>query len=266
MSRQEVTIVFSDVHLGIPACNKTKFLQFVDMLAANPPGRLVIAGDLLDLWRRSNVQVLTENRDVLAKLFGIDTHIDYIIGNHDYAIWDIAERTRGDVEWPSDFSICKNLRFTCDHHSYFVTHGYDLDVAATMEGMPLETYEAFAAAMCRADNSLGGLASLFWDAIAISGSGISKVRKMGSTKPHDDIEYREIYDVAGSGAAHLLLGAHPKDRLIYAHTHWSYINKAGTVANTGSWCTEAGVPMHNTYVEITPRKMSLKTFPGWPFT
>ena len=256
------TIIISDVHLGTAICNRVAFQEFVTWLATNPPDRLIIAGDLLDFWRRSNAQVLTENREVLAQLFSIDCQIDYLPGNHDYAIWDIADRTSKDVSW-QDFSIAKDLRFECGSHTYYVTHGYDLDVAVTMEGLPLKTYEAFAAAMCRADNSLGGLASLLWDAVSISGSGISRVRQMGSAKPHDDIEYRDIYDVAVSGAAHLVLGAHPRDRIVFGHTHWPFCT--GNVANTGSWCTEAGVPQHNTYLDITPKKMVLKTFPGWPF-
>lgn len=260
MSRPDRIIIFSDVHLSAAICNQDAFRAFVSWLAQDPPDRLVIAGDLLDLWRRSNAQVLTENREVLAQLFGIDTRIDYIAGNHDYAIWDVADRNGKDVLWPGDFRIVRDLRFCCGDHSYYVTHGYDLDVAVTMEGLPLKTYEAFAAAMCRADNSLGGLASLLWDAVSISGSGISRVRQMGSAKPHDDIEYRDIYDVAVSGAAHLVLGAHPRDRLVFGHTHWPFCS--GTVANTGSWCTEAGVPLHNTYIEITPKKMVLQEVLG----
>lgn len=262
MSRQDRIIIISDVHLGTTICNQIAFRQFVSWLARNPPDRLVIAGDLLDLWRRSNARVLTENREVLAQLFGIDCEIDYVIGNHDYGIWDIADRNGKDVLWPGDFRIVRDLRFSCGSHTYYVTHGYDLDVAVTMEGMPLRTYEAFAAAMCRADDTLGGLASLLWDAVSISGAGISRVRKMGSAKPHDDIEYRDIYDVAISGAAHLLLGAHPRDRIILGHTHWPFCT--GTVANTGSWCTEAGVPQHNTYIEVTKKGMQLKVFPEAP--
>lgn len=263
MTRLDRVVVVSDMHLGIPACNRFAIQQFVEWLAADPPGRLVLLGDIVDLWRRSNGKVLTENREVLAKLFSVDCQIDYVPGNHDFEIWDVADRTGKDVLWPGDFTISKDLRITMDGHTYYMTHGYDLDVAVTMEGMPIRTYEAFAAAMCRADDTLGGLASLLWDAVAISGSGISWIRQMGRPKP--DMEYRDIYDVAMSGAAHLLLGAHPKDRLIYGHTHWPCINKAGNVANTGSWCTEAGVRVHNTYLEITPKGMSLKTFPGWPF-
>ncbi|PKG31678.1 metallophosphoesterase [Methanoregula sp.] len=190
MVRDSRTVIFSDVHLGTTICNRVAFRQFVSWLASDPPDRLVIAGDLLDFWRRSNAQVLVENREDLAQLFGIDCEIDYVIGNHDYAIWDIADRNGKDVLWPGDFRIVRDLRFSCGSHSYYVTHGYDLDVAVTMEGLPLKNYEAFAAAMCRADDTLGGLASLLWDAVSISGSGISWIRQMVAAKPRGDDEYR----------------------------------------------------------------------------
>jgi len=254
------TILFSDVHQGTPACNRYAFGKFVDWLARDPPDRLGILGDLVDFWRRNNAKVLIENKEVLNKLFGIDCKIDYIVGNHDYAIWDIADRHAKDVLWPGDFAISKDLRFECGGETYYCTHGYDLDVAITMEGLPLEVYEAFAAAQCRAGDGLGSLASLLWDGISLAGSGVSKLIKTGSSQPHDDIEYQDIYDVLTSGTAHLLCGAHPGDRIVSGHTHWPFITKDQRVANTGSWCTEAGVPRHNMYVEISPEGMSLEEF------
>jgi UDP-2,3-diacylglucosamine pyrophosphatase LpxH len=252
-------ILISDVHLGQSVSNRDAFLRFVNWLAENPPKMLIILGDLLDFWRRSNAEVLLENKDILDRLFGIRTEIVYVIGNHDYAIWDTARRGEN-----QKISVVKDLRFkVCDEHHetwYYCTHGYDLDVAITMEGMPLEVYEAFAAAQCRAGDGLGSLASLLWDAISLAGSGVSKLLKTGSSKPHDDIEYRDIYDVLVSGTAHLLCGAHPGDRIVSAHTHWPFCTKDQRVANTGSWCTEPGIPRHNTYVEISAEGMELKTF------
>jgi UDP-2,3-diacylglucosamine pyrophosphatase LpxH len=253
-------ILFSDVHAGASISNRVAFSKFVDWLARDPPGRLVILGDLLDFWRRNNAEVLVENKEVLNKLFGIDTRIDDIIGNHDYAIWDIADRHAKDVLWPGDFTISKDLRFECGGKYYYCTHGYDLDVAVTMEGMPLEVYEAFAAAQCRAGDGMGSLASLLWDGISLAGSGVSKLMKTRSATPHDDMEYRDIYDILTSGAAHLLCGAHPGDRIVSGHTHWPFCTKDQCVANTGSWCTELGIPRHNTYVEISAEGMELKDF------
>ena len=257
-------VVFSDVHLGTKQCNRDAFSKFVQQLGRDTPDGIVIDGDLVDFWRRSNAEVLTENKEVLRDLFGLSCDIAYVVGNHDYAIWDVADRHSKDVMWPSTdqelgLEFCRDSRFQCGENTYYVTHGYDLDVAVTMEYLPLETYEAFAAAQCRADDTLGSAASLLWDAITIAGKHIPTARKV-SNGSHEDIEYRDIYDVANSGAAHLLLGCHPGDRLIYGHTHYPYITKDGQVANTGSWCTEAGLPVHNTYVEITENGMTLERF------
>ena len=255
-------VVFSDVHLGTSQCNRDAFSKFVQQLGRDTPDLIVIAGDLLDFWRRSNAEVLTENKEVLRDLFGLPCNIAHVVGNHDYALWDMANRQHWEYRFEMldrKQGIAKNLRVKVGNSRYFITHGYDLDVAVTMEYLPLETYEAFAAAQCRADDTLGSAASLLWDAITIAGKHIPTARKV-SNGSHEDIEYRDIYDVANSGAAHLLLGCHPGDRLIYGHTHYPYITKDGQVANTGSWCTEAGLPVHNTYVEITENGMTLERF------
>jgi UDP-2,3-diacylglucosamine pyrophosphatase LpxH len=254
-------LVFSDVHLGQKErCNADAFNQFVQALAADPPQRLVILGDLLDFWRRTNAEVLLENKAVLRDLFSLSSEIYYIVGNHDYLMGQVAKRSGKDAQKTGRVRFYKELRLESGGKPVFLTHGYDLDVQVTMEGMGIDIYETFAAAQCRAADTLGGIASLVWDSLAIAASRLGSFRRIQQNKTHTDDEYTLIYRIATSGMAHLFCGAQPGDLLVYGHTHWPYLLRDGTVANTGSWCTEAEIPVHNTYVVIDDGRMELKTF------
>ena len=255
-------VAFSDVHLGTAQCNRETFSQFVDALAEKPPKHIVILGDLLDLWRRNTGEVLIENRDVLTRLFTIDAHIHYVVGNHDYAIWDLAQRHRKEIPFYGDVSITKDLRLESKSgRRFYFTHGYDLDVLCTMESMPIDVYESFSAAMCRADDTLGGFASLLWEGMTISLPHIGKMNRMRSHPTHREREFDRIYQVAVSGTAHLLTGAQPEASFVFGHTHRPFINKAGTVVNTGSWCNEPSISsVNNTYVAIEQGEIALKRF------
>lgn len=251
---EDVTIIISDIHLGTPQCNKEDFLAFVRALHRDPPDELVIAGDLLDFWRKTNSDVLLDNAEVLNLLFSLPCKIVYVVGNHDFLIGEIAASCGGKF---GKVRFHKGYWFQSGDKDVFITHGYDIDVQATMEGLGIEAYEAFAAAQCRANNVVGGIASVLWDIV----TGARKAaRILFALGKHTEEEYDDVYKVAYSGAAHLLCGAQPDDLLVFGHTHWPSINKAGTIANTGSWCTEDGIERHNSYVKITGGKMELKYF------
>lgn len=281
---EDITILISDVHLGHSACNVDAFRQFVAALKQKPPTRLIIDGDLIDLWRRSNAAVLIEYADILRDLFELPCEIVYIRGNHDFLIDEIAEETgKYDINlghWVSNpdtfrqflgdllrrqIKFLKDYRFRSGDEWVYVLHGDRIDALVTMESIGVKGYEKFSSAMCRADDTLGGLASLLWSAITIAGSQITKLRAMIQGTARTDAEYDQIYKVFHSGAVHFLCGAYPGDLIVFAHTHWPSINKAGSVANTGSWCTEEGVPRNNTYVKITGGVITLHQYtPGKP--
>jgi UDP-2,3-diacylglucosamine pyrophosphatase LpxH len=253
-------VIISDVHLGHDRCNKKDFSTFLDLVNTRSIDHFVIAGDLLDFWRRSNAKVLEENKEILNKLFSLDVkNFHYVVGNHDYQIWDLGVRYDRILTDAGAYSVSKDLVLEEDNIEYYITHGYDLDVFATMEGMSIETYEAFAAAMCHADDTFGGVASLLWDTVTISASDIGKLPVM-DRRPHDRMGIDENYRLAVSGTAHLILGMNPDQRLVFGHTHRPFINKAKTVANAGSWVTENDLTWFNTYVKIEGQSMELKRY------
>lgn len=81
------TIAFSDLHLGYSGFNKTQFESFLNYLKEADPSRLLILGDLFDLWRADPINSLSYGWQYIEALrnLGIETH--YVIGNHDYHNW-----------------------------------------------------------------------------------------------------------------------------------------------------------------------------------
>jgi predicted phosphodiesterase len=88
-------VAFSDVHIGHWAGNRNKraFVDFVDGFLENAVriDHLIILGDFLDLWRRDDDELLTDNRELLQKLVRLKRDgkigkLQYVVGNHDYLI------------------------------------------------------------------------------------------------------------------------------------------------------------------------------------
>jgi UDP-2,3-diacylglucosamine pyrophosphatase LpxH len=251
-------IYISDVHLGAANSNREDFIRFLDFIEGLKFGHVGILGDLVDFWRRSNARVMEENAEIIRRILNLNAdHIHYVVGNHDLMIADIAQKNA----WGGQpCTVTKSLRITDRQRTTLFTHGYDLDCFVTMEGLPLPAYEAFSSAMCRADDTLGGAASALWGLFENAGSRIGSMQQ-ATRNPHTRKSPDATYRFTVSGAAHFLYGLQPKDRIVYGHTHRPFINKAGTVANTGSWCTEPGCSTHNTYVLIDDQgQMSLEQF------
>ena len=89
-------IAVSDVHLGYlkeddskqSLSNKSGFCDLLrDIEARDDIDRLVICGDMLDMWRRDMVGVTIENLDVLNMLQSLSDKkkikVYYLAGNHD---------------------------------------------------------------------------------------------------------------------------------------------------------------------------------------
>ena len=77
------TIIVSDIHIGDPRSRVNDFLNF---LSATEAKRVIIAGDLWELWLR-NPSWLRKNCDRVINIFNIlgktGTKFEYVLGNHD---------------------------------------------------------------------------------------------------------------------------------------------------------------------------------------
>ena len=258
-------LVISDVHLGYEDCNRDAFTKFMDEFKSRDIEHFVILGDLFDLWRRNNAEIILENEDILEKLMDMNAeNIHYIVGNHDYYMYRLGEKY-GDY-FP--FTVSKNLRLEDGGNRYYFIHGYELEVMC-YEPLPMDMYEETSEKMCFSDKILGGVVSQAWDIIhgndikeKIEGSSI--VEKLGMS-PHERFESSEepekIFKLANSKVKGFLLGMKSNEILVFGHTHEPFINKEKTVANTGSWVNELeSEEYQNSYIEIDDGDMELKFF------
>jgi UDP-2,3-diacylglucosamine hydrolase len=95
-----VLYIAGDVHLDGGA---NAFPTFLDQLAARPPARLVILGDLFEYWlETAEMAVLHEN--VLARLRRLRAagwRLDLVLGNREFAAGRLlAARSGCQVHWP----------------------------------------------------------------------------------------------------------------------------------------------------------------------
>lgn len=252
-------IAVSDVHLGYEKCNKEDFLRFIEMCDLNlsETDHLVLVGDILDFWRRNNATLVMENEEILSKLGSLKTKVHYVAGNHDYYMLRLNERYAGNYP----FTVSRSLRLEDGGNKFYFIHGYKLEVLANLEPLSIEMYEEFSEKMCFVEDTFGWFAGHLWDLIKNGPSiririTIAIKRSLNKRKNID-----KIHNFAVSPAAYVLLGMKPEERLVFGHTHKPFINKAGTVANAGSWIDEGlSKELQNAYVKISGGKMELKVF------
>jgi predicted phosphodiesterase len=208
----------------------------------------------MNFWRKNNAEIVTENDDILKKVSNLGAkHIHYIVGNHDYYMYQLKE-LYGD-NFP--FTITKNLRLEDGGNKFYFTHGYEFE-AIYLEPVTLEMYEEFSEKMCFSEDIIGELAGHIWS--LIRGSDLKdKLSNNPRTRLESAIQLKKIYELSISSGKCFILGMKPDEILVFGHTHGPFINKARTVANTGSWVDEL-LPKEyqNSYLEISHGKMDLK--------
>jgi UDP-2,3-diacylglucosamine pyrophosphatase LpxH len=160
-------IVVADLHLGSQMANKSGFSKFVqEFLEPNQDdiSHLILLGDILDLWRNKNSQVIVENLDILTELGQLDMKKNYLVGNHDYAILSLLSNQ-------STLSVSHESIGVFDHVSETLSlesnglklkfiHGHQIDYWCA-----LGFYEIFSQAMCFVDDNDGQELSNVWNII-----------------------------------------------------------------------------------------------------
>ena len=249
-------LVISDVHLGYERCNKEAFSNFLEEYDSGSIDHLVLLGDLFDFWRRSNVEIITENEDIIEGLLNLNAKkIHYLVGNHDYYMYQLNERYGKNFP----FTISKNLRLEDGGNKFYFTHGYELETLY-MEPVTLEMYEEFSEKMCSSEDIIGDLAAHIWS--LIQGNDLKeKLEKNPRTRLESSDELKKIYKLAISKGKSFIMGMKADERLVFGHTHGPFINKEKTVVNTGSWVDELlSRKYQNSYVEIINGDMELKFY------
>ncbi|TAK96667.1 UDP-2,3-diacylglucosamine diphosphatase [Patescibacteria group bacterium] len=215
---RNATIIVSDQHLGSAASRPHCFAKFLDVLIAKPPKRLILAGDLFELWNANYKRLGPAEYRVVNKILSLaeqGTHLVYIPGNHDRAFRGFRKVTLGKIKIRNEYTLKSH------HKRYLVLHGDEFD-AFTSNHVVLslildQAYVALIkfAAFCK----------------RFVGLQISLAAQKHSQR------YASIVEKIRKAA---LRYAHSRgvDGIIVGHTHWSELvhDSQGLVyANTGDW-------------------------------
>jgi UDP-2,3-diacylglucosamine pyrophosphatase LpxH len=150
-------VAVSDLHLGYKPANKLAFEHFVStVLAKNSIKNFILIGDILELWRRVNEEVIEENIALLKRIMNLQNiqNIYYVRGNHDY----IARKLLKDRL--NRFKFKKKLILeTRQIEKFLFIHGHEM----CMERKWLtDAYDKFCLWNCNA-GQLGRIESILWE-------------------------------------------------------------------------------------------------------
>lgn len=83
----ETIYVASDLHIGYERANYEKIDKFFD-LARNNADRIILNGDIVDMWRKKYSQIAIDHAEILKTIKDIakDIPVIWILGNHDWRL------------------------------------------------------------------------------------------------------------------------------------------------------------------------------------
>jgi len=167
------TIVLSDCHLGYDGFNKKEFKQLLDHFQSEGRiSRLVLLGDILDLWRIDPVKSFSVAQEYLESLHQLAKETYYVVGNHDYHV-----RSSCLVS-----GLGEKFAWTIAYHPYlvdgdlFFVHGdyFDIYQLPIWENTVYAVYEA----IYHMDKSMvASLEGCFWNPIKLLREWIRLYRK-----------------------------------------------------------------------------------------
>jgi len=122
--RQVRAIFISDVHLGTPACQADRLLEF---LKAHDSEYLFLVGDIVDFWaiRRRGVHWTADQNTVVQKILKRARHevkVVFVPGNHDEAAREHVGTSFGNIRVERDY-----VHVAADGRRYLLIHGDEFD-------------------------------------------------------------------------------------------------------------------------------------------
>lgn len=90
-------VVISDVHLGTYGCHADELIAY---LSSIQPRKLILNGDIIDIWQFSKRYFPPSHLKVLKKIIGMasnGTEVTYITGNHDEMLRKFSDTSIGYV-------------------------------------------------------------------------------------------------------------------------------------------------------------------------
>lgn len=115
--------VISDVHLGTYGCHADELIAYLNSIQ---PKKLVLNGDIIDIWQFSKRYFPPSHLKVLRKIIGMasgGTEVYYITGNHDEMLRKFSDTSIG------NFKISNKLLLDLDGKKAWIFHGDVFDVS-----------------------------------------------------------------------------------------------------------------------------------------
>lgn len=121
--RKVELVVISDVHLGTLGCRAAELCEYLDSIE---PQKLVLNGDIIDIWQFRKSYFPKEHLQVIKKILDMSrqgTEVIYITGNHDELLRKFRDTQMG------GFSIVDKLVLELDGKKAWFFHGDIFDVS-----------------------------------------------------------------------------------------------------------------------------------------
>lgn len=222
-------LIVSDIHLGAPGRLLGSDEKLVTLILSQDWDRIVLLGDVFDLWAMSIREIMKEHSAVFAALQDAACPIVFVPGNHDDALKGINQLDSWAVSWPI-------YEFTSGGVTFTAVHG---DAYDKLEGIP---------------SRIGAWFGRLFDRLAawIIGPGVSVTRFARATFAR--IAGREFYARPLHERAIADLGC---ENLIIGHSHAPVAHDeidGSVVVGSGDFG-----PEHMTYVVVDGGKAELRT-------
>lgn len=122
MKRNVDVLVLSDIHLGTYGCRAEELLEY---LRGIKPKRVVLNGDIIDIWQFRKSYFPASHMKVLKRLMKLAAKVPvhYITGNHDEALRRYSPAVLGNLE------LVDRLELTLDGKRHWFFHGDIFDAS-----------------------------------------------------------------------------------------------------------------------------------------
>ncbi|MBR9757235.1 MAG: UDP-2,3-diacylglucosamine diphosphatase [Algicola sp.] len=123
LKRKVEIAVISDVHLGTYGCHAKQLLTYLNSIE---PKKLILNGDIIDIWQFSKRYFPKSHLKVIKKImdFAADgVEVIYITGNHDEMLRRFTDTTIGNI------SIVNKIVLNLDGKKAWIFHGDVFDVS-----------------------------------------------------------------------------------------------------------------------------------------
>lgn len=123
LKRKIEVAVISDVHLGTYGCHAKQLITYLNSIQ---PKKLILNGDIIDIWQFSKRYFPKSHLRVLKKIIEMASEgveVIYITGNHDEMLRKFSDTTIGNI------SIVDKIVLELDGKKAWIFHGDVFDVS-----------------------------------------------------------------------------------------------------------------------------------------